>query len=213
MMQQINLYQVEEEQEEVLLSFKQIMKMAGGFGIILLLVSAFMTYASLKQDSELESLKSQQKAIKKGIATIKQAVPKDETREKLKEKIARLEKDKLLKQEMFNTLSRLQNNKSYGYSRFMVALSKYSMPGVWFTKINVFGDGASVSLEGKTENNDLIPMVLKRLSNDDSFKGKKFESFNMNIEKDTRTKEQIKIDLENGVDNEPKILNFKIGSS
>lgn len=212
MTQEINLYQVEEEQEEVLLSFRQIMKAAGGFGCILLFISAFMTYAALNQDSEISSLKSQERALKKGIAKVKQATPKDETREKLKEEIAKLEKIKLIKQEMLNTLSRLQNSESYGYSRFMDALYRYTVTGIWFTNINVYGDGVRVALQGQTKNTDLIPILLKRLSYDDAFKGKTFEDFKVELEKDTRTKEQKQLDKERGVDNSPKILNFTIGS-
>ena len=66
-----------------------------------------------------------------------------------------------------------------GYSDFLVALGRQSQAGLWITNLRVRGDGRDVELTGRMTNPSALPQYLRRLEQEDRFKGRRFAQIEM----------------------------------
>lgn len=75
------------------------------------------------------------------------------------------------RQELVVRLQRGDIGNRDGYAKFLTALARQRVDGVWLTRIEI-GPGSDFSIEGRTLRADLIPGYIKLLSKEEAFKGK-----------------------------------------
>jgi hypothetical protein len=63
-----------------------------------------------------------------------------------------------------------------GFSRYMMALSRQSLPGVWLTGFDLAAGGSELTLSGRALNPELLPAYLQRLTQEAPLQGRRFAS-------------------------------------
>jgi MSHA biogenesis protein MshI len=70
---------------------------------------------------------------------------------------------------------------SQGYSSYLMALGRQAQASVWITSMSVHGDGRDLVLVGRTTDPASLPAYLKRLSQEELFKGRRFAQFDVGM--------------------------------
>ncbi len=66
-----------------------------------------------------------------------------------------------------------------GYSRYLVALARQHVRGMWLTSVSITGAGNDFTLRGATLTPDLVPQYLQNLSHETLLQGQEFRSFQL----------------------------------
>jgi Tfp pilus assembly protein PilN len=64
-----------------------------------------------------------------------------------------------------------------GYSNYFIALARQQTAGLWLTGFTVTGAGEQLSLDGRSEQPELVPQYLQKLSSERLLSGTEFEVF------------------------------------
>jgi Tfp pilus assembly protein PilN len=70
-----------------------------------------------------------------------------------------------------------------GYSEYMRAFGRQTPDGLWLTGFSIVGSGNEISVSGRTMQAQLVPVFIKRLSNEAALRGKSFAALEMQMAK------------------------------
>lgn len=73
-----------------------------------------------------------------------------------------------------------------GFARYMSALSRQALPGVWITAFSIDGSDGVRLLRGRLQQPDLLPKYLRKLNREDVFRGQAFTELQMNAINESR---------------------------
>jgi hypothetical protein len=91
-------------------------------------------------------------------------------------KLAELEVQLQGRQQVLDTLKSGAVGTTAGFSQYMLALSRQTLPGVWLTAFD-FADGATaLTLTGRALSPELLPTYLQRLTQETPLQGRRFAS-------------------------------------
>ena len=90
----------------------------------------------------------------------------------LEDQVARAEIMFKSRQEFFGSLRSGEFGNREGYAKFLAALARQRLEGVWLTGIEISGPGSDFAIEGRTIRADLLPGFIKMLRNEEAFRGK-----------------------------------------
>jgi hypothetical protein len=76
------------------------------------------------------------------------------------------------RQELFGRLQSGEFGNRDGYAKFLAALARQHLEGVWLTSIEVSGPGSEFAIAGRTIRADLLPGFIKMLRNEEALRGK-----------------------------------------
>lgn len=65
------------------------------------------------------------------------------------------------------------------YSRFLAAIARRQVPGLWLTRIELDGNGVGVKLEGQSTDPTLVPAFVARLGYEDVLAGVTFRGLHL----------------------------------
>lgn len=82
-------------------------------------------------------------------------------------------------QHVINTLKGGSLGNTRGYSEYMRAFARQTLPGLWLTGFFITGDGAQLSLNGGVLSPGLLPQYIGRLNHEGVMRGKTFASLQM----------------------------------
>ena len=68
---------------------------------------------------------------------------------------------------------------STGFSRYLSALARQSMPNVWLTGATVAGDEASLLINGRALHADLVPAYIRALNKEEVMRGRRVSELRM----------------------------------
>lgn len=182
-MQNINLYESSEERDQIYFKSYQMLTIVGFLIFFLFSISVVKFIQSRQILSKIDNLKQQKEEFNIKIGVLKASLPDKGIEVKLQEQVASLGKIKSIRQRMFQEISRLEKDEKVGFSKYLYALSKYDIEGVWLTSFNFYKGGDEIVLEGKAESAKLIPKLVSKLGEDPVFSGKSFEFLNIYKEK------------------------------
>jgi hypothetical protein len=60
-----------------------------------------------------------------------------------------------------------------GFARYLIALARQSLPGVWLTGLTLSGDEADLRLSGRVLYPDLVPAYVKALNKEEVMRGRR----------------------------------------
>ncbi len=113
----------------------------------------------------------QLKQLREQLVTLGQAGQK--TRNKaLEEQVARSENLMKSRQDLFGRLQSGEIGNRDGYAKFLAALARQRVEGLWLTGIEISGPGSDFAIEGRVVRADLLPGFIKMLRSEDAFRGK-----------------------------------------
>ena len=114
---------------------------------------------------------AQLKQLREQLVALGQTTQK--TRNKaLEDQVARAELMLKSRQEFFGRLQSGEFGNRDGYAKFLTALARQRLEGVWLTRIEVSGPGSDFAIEGRTIRADLLPGFIKMLRNEEALRGK-----------------------------------------
>lgn len=90
----------------------------------------------------------------------------------LEDQVARAETTLKNRQEFFGRLQTGEFGNRDGYAKFLTALARQRLEGVWLTRVEVSGPGSDFAIEGRTTRADLLPGFIKMLRNEEVLRGK-----------------------------------------
>ena len=91
-------------------------------------------------------------------------------------KLAELEAQLQGRQQVLEALKSGAVGAPSGFSQYMLALSRQSLPGVWLTAFDFAAGATEVTLTGRALRPDLVPAYLQRLTQEAPLQGRRFAS-------------------------------------
>lgn len=70
-----------------------------------------------------------------------------------------------------------------GYSEYMRAFARQTVPGLWLDGFNIIGDAAQMGISGKVLSPELVPAYIRKLSQEEVMRGKSFAALQMQLPK------------------------------
>lgn len=179
MRQEINLYQEQFRPKPIAFPARRIAVIAGLALLTLLCISLLQAFSL--QQSRAELLKAQaavQGAEQKLIAYLTQ-YPKPQPDAQLPERIAQLEKTIAYQNSLISALTLDIDSGARGFSPFLSAMARQTVPQVWLTQIYLYDGGQQMALRGETLDPGKMPLLLTAYSREEIFRGLDFEAFSM----------------------------------
>ena len=116
-------------------------------------------------------VEGQLKQLRDQLVALGQAGPRTKNKA-LEDQVARAENVLKSRQELFGRLQSGEIGNRDGYAKFLAALARQRMDGVWLTSIEISGPGNDFALYGRAIRADLLPEFIKRLRNEEALRGK-----------------------------------------
>lgn len=114
---------------------------------------------------------AQLKRLREQLVALGQAGPRTKNKA-LEDQVARAENLLKTRQELFGRLQSGEIGNRDGYAKFLAALARQRVEGVWLTGVEISGPGNDFALDGRAIRADLLPGFIKMLRNEEAFRGK-----------------------------------------
>lgn len=158
-------------------SYFSLLTMLQALGAIILGSLLFYGYA-IYQESQLnkqfaENTK-QYEAEKGRMIVLEAEYSPQKSNQMLQDEIRQLENKLAAQTELIQVLKSSAGGNTAGYSEYMRAFARQTVPGLWLTGFKVVGEGADISLSGAALNPELVPVYIQRLGKEKIMQGKTF---------------------------------------
>lgn len=174
---QINLYNPQLRLVRQRLSFRVLL--AGLAGVLLLAAAGYAWYgvqaaAASRRAGELEA---RLQALREETVALSKTLSERRADEALEDRLKQLEARHARLEAVRAALDRFTGRDGAGFSEFMRAFARQTMPGVWLTGIVVAGDGTEMRIDGRALHPDLVPAYIARLNGEPLLQGRSFAQF------------------------------------
>lgn len=175
MSQQVNLYQpIFRKQPQVFSSatlVKIMLLLIAGFGAIY----GFGHFQLAKLEARVADLERQRDNAAAQLAQVTERQAPARRSALLDDQLRQVRRELEQKQRVIGALERRDGARSAGFSEYFAGLGRQRLNGLWLTRIAVHEDGR-IELHGYTEQAQLVPRYLQRLSKEPAFRGTEFRS-------------------------------------
>ncbi len=103
----------------------------------------------------------------------------------LEDEAARLEERLKAQERLLESFASGSLGNSEGFARYLTALARQSLPGVWITRFSIDGGEGLKQLRGRVLQPELLPSYLRMLHREEAFRGQAFAELHMNAIADT----------------------------
>ena len=173
MSQQINLYNPIFLKQEKHFSARTI---AQSLAVIVMGLGAFYAYA-LVQTRGAERLAAEhrnQVAMQRDqLIKLGPKLSPEGRSKSLESEAARLEAEVKARQTVLGSLSTGELGNTAGFSEFLGALARQTIPGVWLTGVNIGDAGNELQVQGRALRPELVPTYLKALNGEPMMRGRR----------------------------------------
>ncbi|HWA36925.1 MAG TPA: PilN domain-containing protein [Burkholderiales bacterium] len=172
MSQQINLYNPIFLKQEKYFSTKAI---GQALGLVVTGLVAFYAFALLQTRSAEALLAQTREQVAKQRERFLAIAPKftPATRSKVLEaELGRVETEVRTRRTTLEALSTGELGNTQGFSEYLAALARQSVPGVWLTGIVIGESGKDLRIEGRALRPELVPAYLKALNEEPVMRGR-----------------------------------------
>ena len=80
-----------------------------------------------------------------------------------------------------------------GLSTFLAGLARQHVAGTWLTGVSIERGGSAIGLDGKALPPELVPVMIRKLSEEPAFKGKVFTNLELNAVEDSADEIQFSV--------------------
>ena len=176
MNQQINLYLPEFRQNTGSLTANQALKWLALMIVVLFGGTAFELWGTARFESEL-SLKQQEVAASTArTEALLVSFGEQYQDPRLATQVLKLEEGLAEKETLLRFLEGKELGNTGGFSEFLADLSRYHVPGLRITGLDLKNGGSGVLLRGEVLRAEYVPLFLQNLRQGKSYKGKNFET-------------------------------------
>jgi hypothetical protein len=98
----------------------------------------------------------------------------------LEDEAARLEERLVSQQKLLESFSKGSLGNVEGFARHLTALARQTVAGVWITGFTIDGSDGLKQLRGRLQQPELLPTYLRKLHQEEVFRGQAFTEFHMN---------------------------------
>ena len=180
MNQQINLYQAHFREDKGSFSARTLLHGTAAVVSTLLAIAAFHGWQILLIQRQVASLEHQISLLKLQSSDMEHRLTAGHADPALTEKVKEMEVQLNSEQRLKAVLNDDLFDGGQGYSRYLIALARQHIKGLWLTGITLTGAGRNLSLSGKTVEPDLVPRYLQNLSRETLLQGMEFRVFQLN---------------------------------
>jgi Tfp pilus assembly protein PilN len=179
MIQQINLYQAPFRGNQQRLSAKTLLQGAAAFVSILLMMAALHGWQIIRLQHQVTFLENQYSFLNTEYSDLEHKLTAAHADTVLAEQVKKME-DKLNSQQQLQSLLNDDLfNSGQGYSRYLIALARQHIAGLWLTSIILNGAGHDIALQGQATRADLLPRYLQNLSHESLLQGLELQIFHL----------------------------------
>ena len=178
-MQQINLYQAAFQKKGVMVSAQQVLFAGAGLLVLLIGVTMFYYIQIMQLESEVEVAKSEQLDKTSQLETLQKQVQARSKSKKVLNNIETLTIEIANKQKVLQILSNQKFGNTKGFTEHVKGLARQRVDGMWLTGISISRGGEHLALTGLTQQAKLLPQYLQKLSSEEAFLGKEFETLSI----------------------------------
>jgi Tfp pilus assembly protein PilN len=172
MSQQINLYNPIFLKQEKHFSAKAIVQ---ALGLVVIGVAGFYAFALMQTRSAEALLGQTREQVAKQRERFVALTPKftPAARSKVLEaELLRVESEVKARRGTLDALSTGELGNTKGFSEYLAALARQSVPGVWLTGIVIGESGRDLRIEGRALRPELVPAYLKSLNEEPVMRGR-----------------------------------------
>jgi len=180
MSQQINLYQAQFREDKLRFSAKSLLQSAAAAVFTMLAIAAFHGWQILLLQRQVVSMEHQSALLKLQSADLEQKLTAGHADAALAEKVQKIESQLNSRQQLQSVLNDDLFSSDRGYSRYLIALARQHIAGLWLTGITLTGAGRDLTLRGETTEPDLVIRYLQNLSQEALLQGMAFHVFQLN---------------------------------
>ena len=172
MSQQINLYDPKFLKQEMPFSARSI---GYALGTVVLGLAALSTYAFVQaRNTEILAADSARQIAVERDKLVQLSSKGPQARSKaLEAEVARLEGEVKARQNVLAALGTGELGNTAGFSEFMAALGRQTVPGVWLTALKIGEAGNDLEVLGRALRPDLVPAYLRALNNEPMMRGRR----------------------------------------
>jgi hypothetical protein len=117
------------------------------------------------------AVEAQLKQLREQLVALGQAGQRTKNKA-LEDQVARAENLLKTRQDLFERLQSGEIGNRDGYAKFLTALARQRVEGVWLTGIEISGPGNDFALEGRAIRAELLAQFIKLLRNEEALRGK-----------------------------------------
>lgn len=180
MSQQINLYQPIFRKQEKKFSTTAMLQAAGLVLAGIVLMYGYMQWQVNLLRTEIKQSDQKLAAVTKQHESAGEKFGAPKTSASLDSDIQRLEQQIAAKQSIQEILQRGIFSNTRGFSEYFISLARQHIPGIWLTGFTIVGNAEGMSLAGRSNNPELVPRYLQKLSTEATLTGIDFRVFQMN---------------------------------
>lgn len=178
MMQQVNLLVDELKPTKEALTFRQLMTVWSVFGLLLVLISGWQGLDLWRLNSEKLENEAQVKNVQQANEALKARISTEPDPE-LKAEVESLRQMQAHQELLVNAVAGYESASEQGFSPYLTDLARHHVKGMWLSQISLADGGARIQLKGETTDPVFVPAFLKQLSQGESFKGHRFDGFEL----------------------------------
>jgi hypothetical protein len=174
---QINLYNPQLRSAREIFSFRVLL-----IGIAASLALGVLGYAwygyqvagntrqARELDARLQAMRDETLALSKAVSVRSRNSELESRQQQLETRLVRLEA-------VGKALEQADGDVAAGFSEFMRAFARQTMPGVWLTGFSFGAGGTEMRIDGRAQNPDLVPGYIARLNSESVLQGRSFARF------------------------------------
>jgi hypothetical protein len=173
MSQQINLYNPIFLKREKHFSARTIVQSLAAIGVGL---ATFYAYASLQTraaERVAADYRIQVASQRDQLVTLGPKFSAEGRSKALEGEVARLEGEIRARRSILAALSTGELGNTAGFSEFLGAFGRQSIPGVWLTGLNIGDSGNELQVQGRALRPELVPTYLKALNGEPMMRGRR----------------------------------------
>lgn len=175
MKQQINLYQAEFRQPELMLSADQIFLGVAGLLLLIVLCSTGLAVSNMYKGGKVSSLKSELETLKQANAEMTGRVQNRAVDQGLSTRATLASRQLQARQDMLKLVEQTeQRHDTVSFSQLLEGLARQHVEGMWLSRIDISANGRDIYLEGTTLDAKRVPQFVGNLSGEDAYAGREF---------------------------------------
>lgn len=178
MRQQVNLLTEEVKPRIQPMTFPQLMGAWAAMVGLLLLVSGGDGLSLWELASQHEDTTAQWRTLRDANSLLKARVS-EHADPALRMEVENMRERRAEQRRLMDLLFGYESTQSDGFSRYLSDLAEFRVKGMWLRQITLNQGGARIHLSGSTTNPEVIPLFLKQLSRGASFRGHRFQNFEL----------------------------------
>ncbi|HEX5054898.1 MAG TPA: PilN domain-containing protein [Gammaproteobacteria bacterium] len=175
MKQQINLYQAEFRQPELMLSADQIFLGVAGMLLLIVLCSTGLAVSNMYSGGKVSSLKAELETLKQANAEMTVRVQNRAVDQNLSMRATLASRQLQARQDMLKLVEQTEQRRDTVYfSELLAGLARQHVEGMWLSRIDISTNGRDIYLQGTTVDAKRVPQFVGNLSQENAYAGREF---------------------------------------